>query len=316
MKHLFFDAHCDTVSEIVEKDQNIKKNSLHLDLERLEKYDGYIQVFAAYIDKNKIHSAPEKHCFMLLEHLRNQLHNNIITNQKSLQLAKDSGKTGAILAIEGGEALGGSVEMLQQYYRLGVRLITLTWNYANELGEGVLEDLGGGLTEFGRQVVRIMEELGMVIDVSHLSQTGFWDVAEQTKYPFVASHSNAKTLCKHPRNLDDEQIRLLIERQGCIGINFFPDFLVEEGECHMSDIIRHMEYILNFGGENCLGFGTDFDGIPSLPKGITGVQSMGTVKKAMEDAGFNKKIVEKICFGNFYRIFWETLGRRSESFFK
>ncbi|MBO5364262.1 MAG: dipeptidase, partial [Clostridia bacterium] len=310
MKQRFFDAHCDTISEVLEKGQNLKKNFLHLDLNRLEEYDGYLQVFAAFIDKKNIRTTPQKHCMSLLESLRKELKYNLVTTWEDLKATADSGKIGAILAIEGGEALTGSLEMLNRYYQMGVRLITLTWNYANELGEGVLEDSGGGLTEFGRQAVIAMEELGIVIDVSHLSPTGFWDVAKHTKYPFIASHSNVKALCNHPRNLDNEQIEFLIRRKGCIGINFFPEFLVHERECDVSDIIQHMEYILSLGGEDCIGFGSDFDGISSLPKGIAGVQDMREIKRAMKDAGFQDEIIEKICFSNFYRIFWETLGRR------
>ncbi len=316
MNQRFFDAHCDTVSEIIKKKQKIQKNSLHLDLNRLEEYDGYIQVFAAFVDKKKISCTPAKHCMMLLERLRNDLKEHLITTQESLKSITNTGRIGAILAIEGGEALEGSLEKLIQYYQLGVRLITLTWNYSNELAEGVMEDSGRGLTEFGKQAVNVMEEMGIVIDVSHLSQTGFWDVANITKHPFIASHSNVKALCRHPRNLDDEQIRFMILQSGCIGINFFPAFLTEESNCGISDILRHMDYILNLGGENCLGFGSDFDGISHLPAQIKGVQSMENICIAMKENGFSQRQIEKIAFGNFYRIFWETLGRRSESFFK
>ncbi len=316
MEHYFFDAHCDTFSELITKQQSLFQNSFHLDLERLEEYDGYIQVFAAFIDKKNIKNTPLKHCMELLQYAKKELDNHLITNKEELKQIVKFGKVGGILAIEGGEALEGSLANILRYYRMGVRLITLTWNYQNELGEGVLEDSGGGLTPFGRQAIHMMEELGILIDVSHLSVKGFWDVVNHTNYPFVASHSNAKALCSHPRNLNDEQIKALIARKGCVGINFYPVFLTDKNECTIHDIINHMKYFLSLGAENCLGFGTDFDGVDSLPKEIQGVQNMKDVVFAMENAGFSSGIIKKICFGNFYRIFWETLGRRSESFFK
>ncbi len=316
MKHYFFDAHCDTISELITKQQSLSRNILHLDFERLEEYDGYIQVFAAFVDKKNIKTTPLKHCVRLLQCAKKELNDHLITNREELKQIVKSGKVGGILAIEGGEALEGSLTNILRYYHMGVRLLTLTWNYQNELGEGILENSGGGLTPFGRQAIHMMEELGILIDVSHLSVKGFWDVVNHTNYPFVASHSNAKALCSHPRNLNDEQIKALIVRKGCIGINFYPAFLTAKNECHIQDIIKHMEHILSLGGENCLGFGTDFDGVDSLPREIQGVQNMKDVVFAMENAGFSSGITKKICFGNFYRIFWETLGRRSECFFK
>ncbi len=315
MKQKFFDAHCDTGSMILENGENIKQNSLHFDLKRLEEYCGYIQVFAAFVDKKKIRCTAFEHCVAILNYLHWQMDQNkeiisLITSQDELKKVAETGGIGAILSIEGGEALEGTLENLHLFYQLGVRLITLTWNYANEISEGVFENNGNGLTDFGKKAVKAMENMGIVIDVSHLSETGFWDVAEHTKYPFVASHSNAKTLCNHPRNLTDEQITCIIKRKGCIGINFFPDFLSDTGKATMADIIRHMEYILRLNGEDSLGLGSDFDGVSSLPKGIRGVESVNGIYEELKENHLLSKVAEKICFGNFYRIFMETMGRR------
>ncbi len=310
-----FDAHCDTVLEILEQDQSLRKNSLHLDLERLGKYDGYIQVFAMFIDQKGIHCSPVSQCVSMLHRMREELEKNqdviaLIQSCDDLEDVVREKKIGAMLSIEGGEALEGKLSNLWMYYQLGVRLITLTWNYANEIADGITETRGGGLTAFGKTAVRAMEDMGILIDVSHLSVQGFWDVAENTRYPFVASHSCVKALCDHPRNLDDEQIRFMITRKGGIGINFFPEFLSEKKECGVSDILRHMEYILDLGGQDVLGMGSDFDGVSYLPNGISGVESVEEVINAMKQKGWTQTQIDAICFGNFYRIFCNTLGRR------
>lgn len=315
MQKRFFDAHCDTGSECFDRLAEIKENSLHLDLERMKRYDAYIQVFAAFVDQKNISVSPFKHCLSVLDFLKKQLEKNkdtisLIVSKNDLQRVAESGNLGAILAIEGGEALGGSLENLYYFYKMGVRLITLTWNYANEIADGVLEHKNGGLSKFGKIAVSVMEELGILIDVSHLSEQGFWDVVDNTKHPFVASHSNAKALCDHPRNLSDDQILCTAKRNGCIGINFYPFFLKQNGAASIYDIFRHIEHIVCIAGEDCIGFGSDFDGVSCLPDGIEGVESVGDILAVLKNTGYSDAFLEKLCFGNFYRIFYETIGRR------
>ena len=311
--HKIFDLHCDTAFEMVQKNQCLDRNSLHLDLARMEEYDGYIQVFAAFVDQKNISVSPMNHCITLLEKLHDEIQRNrdkvmLIQNAHDLETVSKEKKIGAILSLEGGEALAGNLSALWMYHRLGVRLITLTWNWANEIADGILEPRGGGLTQFGKEAVSMMEHLGILIDVSHLSEQGFWDVAEATQKPFVASHSCVKALCSHPRNLSDAQIHCLIQRKGGIGINFYPEFLSESGRCSVEEILQHMEYILSLGGEDVLGIGSDFDGVASLPDGINGVQDIQRLILAMEEKGWDEKRREKILFSNFHRIFKETLG--------
>lgn len=315
MRRQVFDLHCDTALRMVEEKQGLKENRLHLDLARMEEYDGYIQVFAAFVDQKDICVSPMNHCIALLEKLhkeiqQNREHISLITTVEELEQVRQNRGIGAILSLEGGEALEGNLSAIWMYYQLGVRLITLTWNWANEISDGIMESRGGGLTQFGREAVSMMEQLGILIDVSHLSERGFWDVAECTKRPFVASHSCVKALCGHPRNLDDAQISCLIQRRGGIGINFYPEFLSGTGVCSVEEIVHHMEYILNMGGEDVLGLGSDFDGVSSLPKEMEGVQDMTTLIQAMENRGFCEALVEKILFGNFHRIFKESMEER------
>lgn len=314
MGRRIFDAHCDTVYELQQKNCGLLCNKLHLDLERMESYERYIQVFAAFVDRTEICCSPMNHCIALLERMHREIEKSggrvaLIRTAEELEKTEKEGKCGAILSLEGGEALEGNLSALWMYYQLGVRLITLTWNHANEIADGITESRGGGLTAFGREAVKAMEEMGILIDVSHLSVRGFWDVAECTRFPFLASHSCVKALCGHPRNLDDEQLRLLIDRKGVMGMNFYPLFLTENSSCDISDVLRHMEYVLEMGGEKCLALGSDFDGVESLPEGLSGVQDMERLCRAMEERGFTEKQMDAICFGNLRRIFHETLSR-------
>lgn len=308
-----FDGHCDTGTLLCEG-KELYKNDLHLDISRMKSLEKYIQVFAAYTDITEISSTPMKHCLKILNKLRDEIEKNngyisLIDSAECLAEVINGEKCGGILAIEGGEALEGELSALKMFYDLGVRLITLTWNHANEIADGIGESRGRGLTKFGRQVVSAMEDMGILIDVSHLSVNGFWDVVECTKHPFCASHSCVKKLCNHPRNLDDDQIRAMIERDCVIGVNFYPLFLNNDGEASMDDVIRHIEYIVGMGGKNCVGLGSDFDGVEFLPDSITGAESMKGVAEALKNHGFSAKQTNKILFENFYRLFYKTIRR-------
>ena len=244
MKYGIFDAHCDTISKIYETNQGLLENNCHIDFNRMSEYEEYTQVFAAFVDRKSILESPKTYVEKLIIKYKEETEKCGIANiRKKTDIGKH--KYSSILAIEGGEALEGKLENLDYFYNLGVRLLTLTWNYDNELCGGIGDSSGSGLTGFGKAVIRKMNEIGMIVDVSHISDKGFWDVAEFCKKPFIASHSNVKTLCAHKRNLTDEQIREIIRLNGVIGINFYPVFLSDEGKCEADKVFEHIEYILN-----------------------------------------------------------------------
>lgn len=307
---MIFDAHCDTMSRILDKGKQLLSNDLEIDLRRMPKQ--YIQVFAAFVDKENCEKTPLNRCLNIIERYHSEIEKNsgIIqhcTTYDEIMQALDGGKRAAILSVEGGEALDGNLSALWALYQLGVRLITLTWNYPNEIADGALTETKGGLTPFGKTVVAEMNYLGMVIDVSHLSERGFWDIMEITSAPIVASHSNARALCGHLRNLTDEQIRAVIQNGGAIGLNFYPEFLNDSGQAGIDDILRHLEHILELGGENCVGFGSDFDGVDSLPDEVAGIQDMQRLTERMLRAGYSETLVKKIAAENFLRVFREIL---------
>lgn len=306
-----FDAHCDTLTKLTDFNGNIRQNTYHIDLERARKYtDGYIQVFAAFVDKKIWTHSPFERAVAQIDkyHKELELNRDIAmhcTSVREIENTLGAKKIATILAVEGGEAIEGSLEKLQCLYDMGVRIMTLTWNYDNEISGGIGKNTSG-LTELGRTVVNEMNNLGMLIDVSHLSAKGFWDVAGLSKKPIVATHSNVKRLCSHQRNLNDEQIKRIIEMNGFIGVNFYPLFVKGE-RCTIDDIVDHIEYYLALGGENNIGFGSDFDGIDTMPDGVRGVEDIEKIIDCMIRRGIGENTIRKIASQNLFRVIKEVL---------
>jgi membrane dipeptidase len=209
--------------------------------------------------------------------------------------------------VEGGDILEGEIVNLQILYRLGVRAMTLTWNHRNEIADGVLENISkGGLSVFGHEVIREMNQLGMLIDVSHISEEGFYDVIEASSKPIAATHSNAWSVRPHPRNLKDEQITLLADKGGVIGINFYPVFLSDR-KAGLYDIIRHIEHIAGLAGIDVIGFGSDFDGIEETPEEVNGPQAFEKIINALLKLNYKEEDVLKIAYKNYTRLLRDVL---------
>lgn len=231
-----------------------------------------------------------------------------------------------LLAIEGGEAICGDIRKLQAVYEKGVRLMTLTWNYVNELGypnvltlpDGTLDFVSRnqkGLTETGVTIIKEMEQLGMIIDTSHLSDGGFWDVYHNTKKPFAASHSNAAAVRNVSRNLTDDMIKALAERGGIAGLNFCEWFLGEGWSANPEEkaiqqlqaMVEHVKYMVNKGGIEVCALGTDFDGIDESPLAIPDASYMERLLDALKKGGFSETELDAFCHGNVRRVLRETL---------
>ncbi|WP_160038435.1 MULTISPECIES: dipeptidase [Paenibacillus] len=177
-----------------------------------------------------------------------------------------------MLSVEGADGFEGNLYYVRMCYELGVRFLGITWNYANWAADGVLEQRNGGFTEKGKKLIELANETGLLLDVSHLSEAGFWELTERTVRPFIASHSNAKAVCNHPRNLTDDQIRAIVAMNGRIGMTFVPWFVRAKGEgavpVRPEELLPHIEHICSLGGENSLMIGSDFDGIDSWIEGL------------------------------------------------
>ena len=304
-----FDAHCDTLNKLMEKGENLTSSTGMVSAPMMKAYPGYIQIFAAWVDRSKTDN-PLLSALTLSDSFHREISQNgikHIDSKKSLGDVLENGGYGAILSLENGVALCGKVEMTDVLYRLGFRVITLTWNGSNELGDGAVGSPQGGLTAFGKEVVERMNSLGMVIDVSHLSEKGFYDVADISKMPFTASHSNTQKYCSHPRNLSDEQIKTIIDTNGVIGINLYSEFLSDTGEANISDVVKHIEHILSLGGENNIGIGTDFDGISKSAKGLENIACLKNLVTELERLGYSTEIIEKFTHRNFENLFYTCL---------
>ncbi|BDR63458.1 dipeptidase [Clostridium tetani] len=308
------DLHCDTIYKITNcKDKiNLKDNNISIDLNKMRKGKVNGEFFALFIDREETET-PLKTCNKMLDKFYEEMDKNkeIIKLTKNYTQYKENIRNNimsAFLTIEGGEALEGEIYNLRNFYRLGVRLLTLTWNYENEIGYPNCNKIfmQKGLKKFGIEIVEEMNRLGMIIDVSHLSDGGFYDVAKYSKVPFIASHSNARSITNHGRNLTDDMIKILSEKGGVIGINFCNEFLGDTEISRVEDMITHIKYIKNTGGIDCIALGSDFDGIDCEVE-IEDISQMDKLIEKLSSSGFNESEIERICFKNAERVIKEVL---------
>lgn len=305
------DGHVDTVLDLAAGRRRLGQRSHqgHVDLPRLEEAGVGVQVFAHWIEPvYKPHAALVRFMELYDAFLREvALHPDriaVVTSVEELDQTLASGKVAAVIGIEGGEVLQGRLGVLRLLHRLGVRLIGLTWNERNDLADGAGDGRsGGGLSQLGEQVVREMNRLGMVVDVSHLSDAGFYDVLAVSSQPVVASHSNCRALCPHPRNLTDDQIRALAAKGGVMGMNFFARFLRADGPATVDDVVRHIEHVASLVGTEHVGLGSDFDGIGETPQGLEDVARLPNLIEALLRRNWKEEDLRRVLGGNFLRVF-------------
>ncbi len=340
------DMHCDTISRLLKKnhlgeEESLRVNSGHLDSKRLKQAGYRMQCFALFVNMAACEKPFEEYVRLYELYQKEMKENSEILSPvlcyEDILRNTQEGRISAMLTVEEGGVCEGSLDKLREIYDMGVRMMTLTWNHKNQIGEPNLDfykgkeikgmseesrwqafepyfytpNTHGGLTSLGREFVREMEKLGMIIDVSHLSDAGFFDVLRETTKPFVASHSNARSICPCVRNLTDEMIRQLSERGGCMGLNFCADFLKapvygENSPGGIEDVVKHAKHIVNVGGISVLGIGSDFDGIDTNPQ-LEGVQSMEFLYDALHKGGFSATQLEMIFEKNVLRVCKDVL---------
>lgn len=309
MSPVVVDLHCDTLLDVQAGARRLAERSSrgHIDLPRLREGGVGVEVFAAYVAPGLARRGPQR-AYELIEAFRTSVEASPeavvhATTLASIEEARRAGKVAAVLSIENGDALGGRVEALDDFYRLGVRMLGLTWNPSNPLGDGVLGRQHGGLTALGRAVVRRMEDLGMVIDASHLSEASFWDLLETARGPVIASHSNAWALHPHPRNLTDAQLRAIAQRGGVVGVNFYPGFL---GAASLDRVLDHIEHLAAVMGADHVALGSDFDGIPQAPEGLEDASKLPNLAAGLRARGHAPQQIHKILGGNALRVFGQV----------
>lgn len=235
----------------------------------------------------------------------NQLHENedmaaLCRTAEDAETAIRAGKTAAFLAIEGAEAIDCDPGRLDEAYEQGVRMISLIWNIDNPLTGSC--KTGTGLTQKGKDFFRRAQGLGMVVDVSHLSERGFWDMTELAEKPIVASHSNSAAMCRCDRNLTDEQFRAICQLGGTAGLNLVGSFLSESGTAMFEDFRRHLDHFLDLGGEGHIAVGLDLDGTTELPKGFTGVEHYRALGEYLDGCGYPEELLRGLFSGSLMKV--------------
>jgi membrane dipeptidase len=300
---MIIDAHCDVLYQLWKNPDLDFTNSsdLRINYERWKNNAVKVQCFAIFVPDD----VPDELQFQAALNMVNIFHEHIIqpyddvkfvTSKEDISALKDHEK-GAMLTLEGCHPIGRDLIKLKTLIHLGVRAVGLTWNNSNAVADGVGEPRGGGLTEFGLEVVDVLNEYGVLTDVSHLSYKGFWDVMEAAKYP-IASHSNSYCLCEHRRNLDDKQLKALIAKKAFIGVTFVTDFLTTSGTATTKDVINHIEYMYKLGGELSIGLGSDFDGTSDFVEGIENYSQYNAFLQELKQR-FSKEFVQKLTHENF-----------------
>ena len=306
------DLHCDTIMQLLDHPDSgdLYRNTWKIDIEKLQKAHSKVQDFALFInlgDTNDPYGRYEemRNLCTTQIHLYGE-HIQHVLSYQDVESVYKSGKIGALMSIEEGGVLGGDLDKLKQAYQDGVRLITLTWNYPNGLGEPHCGEQHKKLTPKGIEFVEAMQDLGIIVDCSHLNDAGTEQLGDILDVPFVASHSNAREVTAHTRNLPDNLIKLIANKGGVIGLNFAQSFLGTSPVSRIEDIVKHGLYLINKGGEDVVALGTDFDGIKPNTE-IKDASEMYRLYDAFKEAGLSVEQCEKLFWNNADRLLKEIL---------
>lgn len=310
------DAHCDTVLRALDGHDLARGcESCHVDVPKLRRAGVDLQVFALWVGVSCMPYTALNRLSTLLAHV----HSLIFSTGDAVALARNhsefernlaENKASIVLAVEGAHCLPPAETSIDFCHSLGVRLITLCWNNTNWMATSAAQSevFPYGLTPVGRRAVKRMCKLGMIVDVSHASERAFWDVAETCDMPFVASHSCAKGVYDHSRNLDDKQLRAIAYANGTVGINFCRAFLKKGAEASIDDVVEHVEYIIGLIGDQHVSLGSDFDGIPAGPNGLESVEQVPRLMDRLLARGHSDATVLRIAGANLLRVFREVCG--------
>ena len=322
----YIDMHCDTLAPFaIDKTFSLYENKMQVDFQKMKKGDRLAQFFAVFFPprsqfaRQGIPETMTDYEFYkaLVDGFYHEIarHSDIIApakNAREIEANMARGKMSGILTIEDGRMIEGDFDMIRKVYDDGVRAIALTWNFENCFGYPNSKEadiMNKGLKPFGIEAIKLMNELGILIDVSHLSDGGFYDVAKYSEKPFVATHSNARTKSPHQRNLTDDMIKVLGEKGGVTGLNFAPSFInpnMEPEFTPIEGIVAHTKHLANIGGIDCVGLGTDFDGIFGEQE-VHNSAELPKLWDALAKAGFHESEIEKISHKNVLRVIKESM---------
>ncbi len=339
----FFDAHCDTAMKVLDDGEDfLQSGAKHLSFPGMVEADVRAQIFACFVLSARHPGRERARALDMIDTVYAMAaatdgRLSVVTTAAGLESAFDGGPRVAILALEGADPLGDRADAIREFYERGVRSLILAWR--DNAFSGTAFGSNTPLTSQGRQLVGLCEELGIAVDVSHLSDAAFEEVVHLTEKPFVATHSNCRALSPNRRNLTDDMIRTLADRGGVMGINLSPSFLdgafdaavkplqsaaesagaseAEKRELYermlaiprppLDRVVEHILHAINVGGEDCIGFGGDLDGIGQTPANLDTVADYRRFPAMLRDAGLSERRIAKVCHGNFRRVFLELL---------
>lgn len=273
-----------------------------MDLQRAARYDHYAQVFALFCGVKPVVSPEDAHTRLMhllqtAQHVFTACQEDVLLCKTAADWKQTHGKTAAFLSVEGAELLQCEQD-IQTVLDAGVRIVTLTWNHDSLYGCGAVKDQKAGLKPAGKQLVQYLSAHDVYLDVSHLSEHGFWDLVDCTDAPILATHSNSRSVCHHPRNLTDAQFLEIVRRDGLVGINGYVPFLTKRRTASCDDMVRHIEHFCELGGEKHVCIGADWDGCDRLPKGITDMTGMEQLAEALARYNYSEQQITDIFYDN------------------
>ena len=322
------DTHCDTLKCLMpmftlprnsqwddrsDIGMGVRSKLGHIDIPRLREGGVNCQVFAISSVRDRTRPYALRTAMEMIDIFYRECEKNSdsitpVTTHDDILKATGEGKVAAMLSIEGADVIEGKIGLLRVFHRLGVRMVGLVHSLRNELADGVADRrTKGGLSELGVQAVEELDRLGVLIDVSHLSDAGFWDLMDVAKGPVMASHSNARAVCDHPRNMTDKMIEAISDRGGVMGMNFAPGF-VHPTHATVQGVVDHVDHIVGLVGPDHVGLGSDFDGISYTPVGLEDVTRMPNITVEIVKRGYSEEDIKKILGGNHLRLIKEVVG--------
>ena len=314
------DTHCDTLMSFISggygqpapRRLGERSDRGHLDLPRMKEGGVDCQTFAMYTGRRE----GQIDALLLANQMTDIFYREMEVNRGGIVpvvdvggilAAKEKGLCSGLLAIEGAEPLMGDLAVLRNFYKLGVRMISFTWNWRTPFADGLSASRANSkLTDLGITAIEEMDRLGIVLDTSHISDTCFWDANDVKKGPFIASHSNSRVICDHRRNLTDDMLVALADHGGVAGMNFAPDFVAKEG-ANVEKLVDHIDHIVKKVGPDYVGLGSDFDGIGTPPIGLEDASKMSNITRELVHRGYEEEDIKKILGGNHLRVFREVL---------
>lgn len=328
-KAIVVDTHNDTIGNIMtgpasrSRDFSLKRtlgersDEGQIDIPRIKEGGVNCLIFAMCVTNPLYRGRRLRRLLQMIDVFYSEIEKNtdriaLATSYQEIIDVVNVGKIAAIISIEGGESLEGDIGVLRMLNKLGVRAMTLTHFPRNELGDGSRDDSSSHLTDFGIAVVEEMNRLGMIVDVSHMNETGFWDVMEKTKSPVIASHSNCKVFSNHHRNLKDEQIDAIVKNGGVMNLSYCGGFIKQGitrenlGEVSLDDWLDHLDHVVDLVGTDHVGLGSDFDGGCGFP-GIDDVTKVPNITRGLVSHGYSDEVIAKIIGGNNLRVFKKIL---------